>query len=796
MDVRNLNQASGSPSVPESKLEKYSFWVLIATIFVGILSFVPSNYIPFELTKTVVFVAGISISSILYILSSIKNKTGSYFKKNALFYSAWLIVLSLVLSSIFSDGFSKSFFGQGFEISTGGFLLLMFIALALVARLVANKDSRVFNVYTTIFSAFAVLAIIHIIRFIGGPNSLTLGYLHQAFSTFVGKWHDLGVLSAVVASLLFFVIKFLNTGTKVKWVSWVSFVVALIFFLVSGTTNLWIAFLIMVLGVLIYEYAMGLRAQKSLKSRFSLFTVVVLLIAIACVWKGDVISAPLISAFKVDNTEIVLPWQYTLDIDAQTIKESPIFGAGPNRFQTQFIKYKPLDINLTPFWNTEFPSGFSTLSTFVANQGILGAVSWLLFLIFFIHAGLVALKSNRDGFPKFALLSSFFVSSFLWLVNILYTPSHVIIFLTFVFTGLFISLAIEPRGNMADAQSSKLPSVVFYFVGLVIIVLGIVFYAKKTIAVAYFQSGIKEYNTTSSFEKAQTKFKKALVWDNADIYYQALSEMDNIEISSRLNKLSAAGTPDQKAIQDIGALIDEAIGYSKKAISLDPKNYYNYFSQARIAEVAASLKVPNSYEMAREAYTNAVKYNPYGPGLYLLMARLDYSQNKLDLAELDVRKALILKSNYTDAIFLLSQIQIANGQLKEAIESTKAAVTTDPKNPLLYFGLGLLYYNDKNYADAITALEKAVSLNDQYANARYFLGLSYVRVNRINDAITQFENIQKTNPDNAEVQLILTNLKAGKSPFSDVKPPLDNKPEKRATLPVVEKKDKTTTVKP
>jgi hypothetical protein len=67
------------------------------------------------------------------------------------------------------------------------------------------------------------------------------------------------------------------------------------------------------------------------------------------------------------------------------------------------------------------------------------------------------------------------------------------------------------------------------------------------------------------------------------------------------------------------------------------------------------------------------------------------------------------------------------------------------------------------------------------------LGLSYARLGRSIDAIQQFEKILETNSDNQEVQFILDNLRAGKSPFADVKPPVDNKPEQRKNLPVKEK---------
>ncbi|MEK9177840.1 MAG: tetratricopeptide repeat protein, partial [Patescibacteria group bacterium] len=133
-------------------------------------------------------------------------------------------------------------------------------------------------------------------------------------------------------------------------------------------------------------------------------------------------------------------------------------------------------------------------------------------------------------------------------------------------------------------------------------------------------------------------------------------------------------------------------------------------------------------------------------------------------------------------------IQVAQGNLKDAIISTQVATQMSPQSPLLFFQLGLLQYNAKNYASSTETLERALTLTPEYANAKYFLGLSYVRMNRIADAIAIFTDLAKTNPDNKEISFILTNLEAGKSPFADAKPPVTSTPEKRATLPVKEKK--------
>ncbi|HEY9583851.1 MAG TPA: tetratricopeptide repeat protein, partial [Candidatus Paceibacterota bacterium] len=264
------------------------------------------------------------------------------------------------------------------------------------------------------------------------------------------------------------------------------------------------------------------------------------------------------------------------------------------------------------------------------------------------------------------------------------------------------------------------------------------------------------------------------------------SETNILKIRSlvQTSQVQAGKAPDAEVVSSISSLIDEAIGYTRSAIAIDPANYYNYVAEARISEVALSLGVPSAYENIKTAYGNAIAYNPYNPSLYLSLARVEASQNKLTEAQGFIGQALQLKQNYTEAIFLLSQIQVTQGKIKDAITSVEVATGINPTNPLLFFQLGLLHYNDKNYTKAVDVLNQAIRLDNSYANARYFLGLSYARLGKTADAIIQFENLAETNPDNAEVALILSNLKSGKSAFADATPPIDNKPEARKTLPI------------
>ena len=88
-----------------------------------------------------------------------------------------------------------------------------------------------------------------------------------------------------------------------------------------------------------------------------------------------------------------------------------------------------------------------------------------------------------------------------------------------------------------------------------------------------------------------------------------------------------------------------------------------------------------------------------------------------------------------------------------------------PGNPAIYFELGLLKYSIKDYNGAGQAFASALTVAPQYANAQYYLGLTLARLGRLEEAKTYFEGLAVTNPDNKELQTILTSLRAGKSPF-------------------------------
>ncbi len=805
MNQDNFNSQSQSPSEfhsekKSSRLESTAFYIFFATIILAPLAFLPTPYIIIDAVKTVLIAVGTLVSAILYGIIAYKERS-VVLPPRSVVWTSILVAVSLFASSYMSINFSKSVFGQGFEINTVSFILILFLAGLVTFVALQRKIERATVLYIGIAIPFIILALVHGARLIFGPTFMTLGVLSAMTTTLVGTWYDLGLYAIIIFLISLSAIIFLPLSRLIKIVYWILLIVGLVGAFLVNNGSAWLVAAIVLLGITIVVSSTRSKPSggviMSFLKRIAWFPLLLCIIAALLSWKGAVIAGPTITKMNAAYSTLVLPWQLTLDVDTGVIKDRPLFGVGPNNFGQAYIAYKPIAINSTNVWGAEFNYAFSLLATFIATQGVFGIIAWGLFFIFLSILGVRLLKRvPTEPHAQFLIVSSVSVSVFLWIMTALTVPSHSILLFAIVVTAIGLGVGVkysllsqysfEPR---IGSYSNRVLSLVIILLIIAGAIWGFV-YIKDASALWYFGSGVKALNIDGDPIAADASFSKAQQLNNSDIYLRARAEAGIAQankLMATVNKDTPASTSQAVATQVV-EVINSSIKYAQAAITNDPSNYYNYVSEARISELATNIRMDKAYEKAVDSYTNAIRANPLNPSLYLNLAQLQASQNKLDDALKTIGAALQVKNNYLEAIFLLSQIEAARGNLADAIVAAKVAVEINPQNSVLLFQLGLLQYNNKDYASAAKSLESALKIQPDYANAQYFLGLSYVRLNNMADAVAQFTTLAKNNPDNQEVAFILENLQAGNSPFADAKPPVTPTPEKRSSLPIKEKK--------
>lgn len=775
-----MNTSLGVSST--SRLDTIAYAVLLLTVFLVPFFFIPSLVVPFGLSKSALVLYGTAISLVLWMIARLKDGVFEM-PKNWLYASSLLVAVTYLLSALFSDNPDLSLSGSSFEFGTASFIVASFVLFALVPILVRTKE-RLFMSYVALLGSFVVVGLFHLIRFIFGPETLSFGMFTDPSSNLLGKWNDLSIFLGLVSLSSLLSLEYGTLGRPTRILSYVAFVGSIVLLVITNFQPVWIV--LALLSLVLFVYQLSFKRREAGRT-LPMHTLAVLVISTFFVITGGSIGSSISSALGISQVEVRPSWSATSDVTSSSLASNPVFGVGPNRFSTEWLRSKPAGINDTVFWNVDFNYGIGFVPSLLVTTGIVGSVAFILFLALFIMTALRALiRDGANPFSRYLVLLTLFGSLYLWVFAVIYVPSHAIWILTLALSGLFIA-SLREDGMISFARISISGRPAWSFVSVLVTILALIgtlsfgYFVSKTIyARVAFERGIFALSSSNSLDDGERFIASAISVDEKPLYYRILSEL----YLARLNQLFADNTVSESEAQTrFQSLLGTAIQASQRAVALDSTDYQNHLSLGRVFEAVVPLNISGAYDNAVSAYKKALEANPESPEIHLILARLEVANKDNDSARKHIDEALAKKRDYAEAIFLLSQIEIADGNIAKAIESVRSVAVLSPNDPGVFFQLGLLYYNQREYDDAVASLERAIALSPNYANAQYFLGLSYYQNGDRPRAIAQFESLSKSNPDNAEVTAILDNLKAGKTPFANQP---DNRPERRSTLPVRE----------
>lgn len=799
MDENTYNQAVPEQVKPKGKsLVNVSYWVLLLVTTLLPVFFIPMSFISTQFGTSLLFSFGVIASTILYIISGIT--TGSLdLPRPAKYTLGFLAIAPLmyVLAGI-SKGFSRmSFFGYTFDISTVGFVVLAFVYLFLVSLLFREKE-KISQAYKGFGLSVLLFTVFVLIRLLSAGKMLSFGVFPNITTTMLGSWNNLALIFSVTTILSMLGLEMLSLSKVNKGLMYLGLLVSLFFVVLVNFSAIWIvlaisSFLFILYGVFSVEdeSMLGRTTFKDKIKNVKMVPLLVLVLSIIFYFGASTFGLFLAKTLKTESVEIRPSFTTTMEIARNTLRTSPLFGSGPNTFVKEWSAFKPNDIVSTAFWNTDFPSGVGIIPTFAVTTGVMGILGWFIFFGFVVYLGFKSIFVKiEDMTMKYFLVSSFFTSLLLWMVNFIYVPSTSLFILTFFFTGLFLAsvyasgiITVTSRQFNTNPRLGFASSIIMVASLVAVVGLGYGLY-KSSVSLWYFQRSSFALNTSNDTKLSEAYMLKAIVAVPNDVYYRSLSEIYLVKLNEVLAQDSTKVKQEEVQAQFSEGLTN-AITAGVSAKDRDPSNYLNWVSLGRVYDAVSipQLNIAGAYESAQVAYIEALKLNPKNPGIFMLLARLSANRNDLNQARNYVQQAIQIKNNYLDAYFLLSQIEVSTNNIKGAIQSVSAAAVIDPTNPAIAFQLGLLKYNNRDWDGAIEALEKAVTMTPDYANAKFFLGLSYEATGQREKAIKQFEDLSVSNPDSTEVKTILENLKAGKSIFTDA---ANTKPEKGKELPLKE----------
>ena len=762
-----------------SRLDTISFWVLQALLFLTPIFFFPSISVPLQSGKGAFLIVGVAVLTALWLVGRFRDGVFS-FPKSSLYLGSVILGLVYVASALASASREVSLFGQGFEIGTA-VMFVSGLALFALVPLVVRTRERIFSSYVTLMASFALFAVFHVVRMIVGADVLSFGVFADVVSSPIGRWTDVGLFFGLTALLSLVTLEKLAFGRLLKALVVGSFTVSLVFLALVNSWPLWVIVALFSLVFVVYEKTLGRREEKGEGRRgFPVYALITLVVSASFIFFGGFLGGKISGLVGFSQTEVRPTLGTTIEVTKATLADDPFFGAGPNRFSTQWLLHKPLGVNETVFWGVDFNYGTGFFPSFALTTGRVGAVVLLAVIASLLVSGFRGLvRPSTSPFSRYLEVSSFVGASYLWAVSFPYVPGPALWFLTAVFTGLFLA-SLRDSGVVREVTVRTAEKPVLNFVSIVLVIValgGTAFFGyavgKRFVATVYLQKALVAANVSGDIEAAEDYIARALSVSPSDAQYRALSELYLLRLSVLLSDDKASQEETQQKFQEY---LSVAIKASNAAVDFDGTNYVNHAALAQVFSAVTPLKIEGAYEAAVQAYQNALAVNPESPELYLALARLEAVKGDNAAARTQIGKALEKKGDYAAAVYLLAEMQVAERNLPEAIRSVEAVAMLSPNDSGVFFQLGLLYYDQKRFADAVLAFGRAVTINPQYANAKYLLGLSLYETKDTQGALAQFRELRATNPDNAEIADIISNLEAGKAPFATSKKGLPSLP--------------------
>ena len=760
-------------------LRRVSQFVFVITLVAMPLFFIPGMG-GLTLFPKVYFVLFGSLLSLLFMSLVILRHGAIGIRPAPLLLAWWLLVASGLLSAFLAPHFSSALFGDSLEIHTVGFLALMGLVMSLTQS-VTNTKRTTMLVYASLAVSALLITLIFLLRVIVGAEFLTFSALQNVTDTMIGSFNDLGLFVGLLVMMSLVALAQLELPKRGLVV--VSVLVALSLAVLACVNFFFVWILLSLFSLMLLMYVLtkdrfGVSASTTPTHRplplgsVGLIGLVFIVSAIFLVG-GSTIGSFVSNQTGINYIEIRPSLSATTDILRQAYGENAITGSGPNRFTEAWALYKDPSINNTIFWSTPFNAGGGYVPTWFVTSGIVGVLAWILFFGLFIYTGFKALVAtvSNDTFWFFMATISFVGGLYVWILAFFYVPGPTLLLLGAVCTGTLIVakqvLVPSAQKSLHLLSNSKTGFVLIASVMIVIIGIFAVGYgATKQMSAAYIYATAAAGITSESTDPVAIVSERiALAYSlyPTDTYARNLA---NYQLSY-LNQLLSVSTPTAAQQQQFQNAISAALNASTQAIALKTTDARNWQVLGDIYGGLSLLNIEGAQGRAFESYARAEALDPRNPYYVLQKAIMTARSGNANEARRLAQLSLDLKPNYTDALYLFSQLDIAAGDIPTAIKTTESIISLEANNPGRYYQLGVLYGAIKNTDAAIGAFSAAITLNPSYANARYFLAEQFLIKGNKEAALEQLTIIRDLNPENTAVNAVIEKINSGGVPVGE-----------------------------
>lgn len=655
--------------VKNSIVNKIDDLLLYAVIFLTPLFFLPFTNYPISLNKQVFVFFALAVSFLIFLFGVVN--AGKLKIKINLSVVSIILLAAVSLISWFANGDGRAaFFGVfGGESSTPINILIFLTVFLLIQTLLSHdeKKRKISLILLSLSSVFSVLV------WLAVQNGV-IGSLVSGFSL----TNTIGLTSSLVlfSSLGFFIlIGFYFEGVGVIKKSVLAALIALFafIFIILGFKLVWY---IVVCGLAFFIAAYFASKQNYETKKAHLFIIIILLI-VSLIFT---FSSPSLS----DETRVT--YRASADIANSRYQEGAarmLLGSGPGSFRYSFLQYRDAIIPDISINRMQFSFGYSAITDYFSELGVMGGVSMLLFFASVVFYGIrVLLWQIKRNIYNPIIITLFIATISSFVVNIFGVSNFTNLFYSFVLSAFVVGAyqdisGKEPKVINFSKNSSQTFLMLIFLIGLMVVVALLAFkFGSKYISEIYFQKAQKEILTNNA-QGAFAPLEKAIRFNNKDgAYFKTAAD---INFSLMKEKLGGLNIEDKKAVEDISLQIKNIESLYNQAIILSPRDSSYWSSLGMLYEVASSLD-SSLMGSAQQSYEKAAAQDPKSADILFLLGRVYYTNGKYEDAKKILSELVSVFPRDPNPRLYLGLTLMQEGKKDDALRELEIVKLLDPKN--------------------------------------------------------------------------------------------------------------------
>ena len=335
-----------------------------------------------------------------------------------------------------------------------------------------------------------------------------------------------------------------------------------------------------------------------------------------------------------------------------------LLGSGPETFAMAYYQHRPIEHNNTSEWELLYNKAHNEFLNYLSNTGILGLLSYIVFLCFIAWSFIKTMNANRMTTNDYSMTVALF-SGWLSLSITNFWGFSVVItnLFLFLFPAIAIAFNTEHRTPNTEHQVSKL-QIFLLFIPLFLILYSLFAISQYWIADVNYASGshdLRAFTITQDPQYLVSSYQSFSTAFGLNPHESAISS----DFSSVAAYLSVVSTNATISAQ----LARQALSLSDSSIAENPYHPNYLKTRSRIFLILASTD-PKYYASADEALAEAALISPTDPRLPLNRGKIALYQNDLILAQKYFDQTIQLKPDLSPQVqYELDQYASASAKI-------------------------------------------------------------------------------------------------------------------------------------